>query len=81
MQTGNQSGNNRHQDVINEGNKRKNCKRKYQTYKQGDKILLKKAWKTKFNLYAYIGLYVIKAVRNNSTVRARKGRVMETFNF
>ena len=49
-------------------------------YKQGDKVLLKHAWKTKFNQDAYIGPYVITTVRNNVTVRAHKGRVMDTFN-
>ena len=35
---------------------------------------------TKFNQDAYIGPYVITAVRNNGTVRVRKGKVMDTFN-
>ena len=37
-------------------------------YKQGEKVLLKNAWKTKFNQDAYIGPYIITTVRNNGTV-------------
>ena len=48
-------------------------------YKQGDKVLLGNDRKTKFNQDAYLGLYVITAVRSNGTVRARKGRVTDTF--
>ena len=48
-------------------------------YKQGDKVLQKNMWKTKFNQDAYIGPYIKTAVRNNSTVRARKDRIMHTF--
>ena len=49
-------------------------------YKVGDEILLKNAWKTKFNQDAYLGPYTITAVRNNGTVRARKGKVTDTYN-
>ena len=70
----------RKQNLINKGNERENRNRISHTYKQGDKVLLKNAWKTKFNQDAYIGPYVITAVRNNGTVRARKGRVTDTFN-
>ena len=49
-------------------------------YQQGDKILLKNVWKTKFNQEIYIGPYVITAVRNNDTVRARKGKITDIFN-
>ena len=47
---------------------------------QGDKALLKNAWKIKFYQGAYLGPYVITAVRNNVTVRARKSSVTDTFN-
>ena len=46
--------------------------------KKGDKVLLKNAWKTKFNQDAYLGPYTITAVRNNFTVRVRKGAVWHT---
>ena len=46
-------------------------------YKQGDKAFIKNTWKTKFNQGANLGPYTIIAVRNNGTVRTRKGRVME----
>ena len=70
----------RKQDLINEGNKRENCYWINHTYKQVDKVLLKNAWKTKFNQHAYIGPYVITAIRNNGTVSARKGIVTDKFN-
>ena len=49
-------------------------------YKQGDKVLLKHAWTTKFSQDTYIGLYVITAVRNNGTVKAREGMVTDNVN-
>ena len=49
-------------------------------YKQGDKFLLKNAWKTKFDQDTYMGPYEITDVRNNGTVRARIGKVIDTFN-
>ena len=70
----------RKQDLINKGNERKNRNQINHTYKLGDKVLLKNMWKTKFNQDACIDSYVIIAVRNSGTVRACKGRVMDTFN-
>ena len=70
----------RKQKLINRGNERENKNRVLHEYKVGDKVLLKNAWKTKFNQDAYIGPYTITAVRNNGTVRARKGNVTDTFN-
>ena len=67
------------QNLINKGNNRENRNQINNTYKQGDKVLLKNAWKTKFNQEAYIDPYVITGVRNNVTVRAHKGRVTDTF--
>ena len=70
----------RKQGLINKGNTRENKKRKTHEYKTGDKVLLRNAWKTKFNHNAYLGPYTITAVRDNGTVRARKGRITDTFN-
>ena len=70
----------RKQELINKGNERENHKQINHSYKQGDKVLLKNAWKTKSNQDAYLDPYVIAAVRNNGTVRARKGRITDTFN-
>ena len=70
----------RKQNRINKGNERENRNRISHTYKIGDKVLLKNAWKTKFNQDAYKDPYVITAVRNNGTIRARKGRVMNIRN-
>ena len=67
------------QDLINKGIKCENHNQINHTYKQEDKVLLENAWKTKFFLDAYIGPYLIIAVRNNGTVRACKGRVTDTF--
>ena len=47
-----------------------NKKRKIHEYQTGYKVLLRNAWKTKFNQSAYLGPYVITAVRDNDTVRA-----------
>ena len=60
------------QDLINKGNKRENRNKMNHVYKEGDKVLFKNAWKTKFNHDAYIGPYVIKHVRNNGTVGSVK---------
>ena len=49
-------------------------------YRVGDKVSLKKEWKTKFNQDACKGPYNITAVRDNETVRARKDRIMDTYN-
>ena len=54
--------------------------RKDHTCRVGDKVLLKNEWKTKFNQDAYKGLCTITAVRDNVTVRVRKGRVTDTYN-
>ena len=49
-------------------------------YHTGDKVLLKNAWKTKFNQDPYICRYIVTEVQNNGTVRARKGNVTDTYN-
>ena len=70
----------RKQRLINRCNERENKNRKDHTYRVGDKILLKNEWKTKFNQDAYKGPCTITAVRDNGTVRVRKGRVTDTYN-
>ena len=49
-------------------------------YQTEDKVLLRNAWKMKFNQNAYLGPYVITAVKDNGTVRARIDRVTDSFN-
>ena len=72
---------NRKQNLINKGNARENRKRSDHTYSTGDKVLLKNAWKTKYNQDAYLGPYTITAVNNdNGTVTARKGKVTDVYN-
>ena len=60
-------------DLINKGNVQENKNRKINVYQTGDKVLLRNAQKTKFNQDPYLGSYVITAVIDNGTVRARKG--------
>ena len=70
----------RKQKLINRGNTQENKSRLDHVYKIGDKVLLKNAWKTKFNQDSYLGPYTITAVRDNGTVRARHGIVTDTYN-
>ena len=70
----------KNQDLINKGNAQENKKRYIHTYQTGDKVLLRNAWKTKFNQNVYLGPYVITAVRDNGTVRVGKGRITDIFN-
>ena len=71
----------RKQALINKGNQKENRRRQSHVYRTGDKVLLKNAWKTKYNADAYIGPYTITAVNeNNGTVNARKGKVTDTYN-
>ena len=70
----------RKQDLMDKGNQRKNCNKKEQTYNKRDKDVLKNVRKSKFNQDMYLGPYIITAVRNNGTVRARKGKIRDTFN-
>ena len=53
---------------------------KTDAYHTGDKVLLKNAWKTKFNQNAFLDPYVVTAVRDNVTVEVRKGRITDTLN-
>ena len=68
------------QYLNNKGNKHENCNQINHTYEQGDKVLLKNVWTTKFNQDSYLGPYEITVIRNNGTVRARKSGVTDTFN-
>ena len=70
----------RKQDLISKGNQRENRNRKEHTYNKEDNVLLKNAWKTKFNSDGYLGPYTIRAVQNNSTVTAHKRKIIATFN-
>ena len=70
----------RKQALINRGNARENRTRIPHEYKVGDLVLLKNEWSTKFNQDAYSGPLKITAVRNNGTVRARKGNITDTYN-
>ena len=70
----------RKQKLINKGNERENKNRIDYKYKEGDKVLLKNAWKTKFNQDAYSDPYKITTVQDNGTIRAKKGRVTDTYN-
>ena len=56
-----------------------NCNDKNYTYKKGYKALSQNMWETKFYLYAYLGPNIITDIRNIHTVRARKGKVTDTF--
>ena len=47
---------------INKGNQKENRRRQSYMYRTGDKVLLKSAWKTKFNQDAYIGPYTVTEV-------------------
>ena len=68
------------QHKIKKGNQKENHSRQSHVHRTRDKVLLKNAWKTKFNQETYIGPYTVTEVRNNGTVRARKGNVTDTFN-
>ena len=68
------------QDLNNKDNKRENRNRINYAYKEGDKVLLKNAWKTKFNQDAYLDSYVITVVSNIGIDRAQKGKVTNILN-
>ena len=68
------------QALIKKGNQHKNCHRQSHLYHTGGKVLLKNAWKTKFNQDAYIGPYTLTEVQNNGTSRARGGNIIDTYN-
>ena len=68
------------QALINKGNQKQNRRRQFHVYHTGDKVLLKNAWKTKFNQDTYKGPYTATEVGNNGTVCARKCNVTDTCN-
>ena len=68
------------QALINKGYQKENHCRQSHVYHTGDKVLLKIAWKTKFNQDVYIGPYTVTEVWNNGTVCNRKGKVTDTYN-
>ena len=67
------------QALINKGNQKENRRRQSHMYRTGDKVLLKNAWKTKFNQEVCIGPYTVTGVRNNGIVYAHKGNVIDTY--
>ena len=66
------------QAIINKGNQKENYHRQSHVYCTGNKVLLKNAWNTNFNQEAYVG--PCTEVWNNSTLCARKGNVIDTYN-
>ena len=65
---------------MTKGDQKENCRRQSHVFHIGDKVLLKNAWKTKFNQDVYKGPYTVTEVRNNGTVRARRSNVTDTHN-
>ena len=70
----------RKQALVNIGNQIENRRTQSHVYCIEDKVLLKNAWKTKFNQDAYIGPYTVTEVRNNGIARSCKGNVIDTCN-
>ena len=68
------------QALINKGNQKENRRRQSHVYHTGDKVLLKNAWKTKFNQDAYIGPYTVTEVWNNGTICTSRGNVTDSYN-
>ena len=62
------------QDLINNGNKCENHNQRNQIFKQGENALLKTRGRQNSIKSFYWGSCIITAVRNNGTVRTRKGR-------
>ena len=71
---------NHKQALINKGNQKEYCCSQSHVYHTGDKVLFKKAWKTKFNKDKYAGPFTMSKVQNSGTVRARRGNVTDTYN-
>jgi hypothetical protein len=70
----------RKQKRINKNNAAENAKRIPHTYHVGDKIMIKNDPHRKFGKNAYSGPYIITSVRNNGTVRYRKGNIEDVIN-
>jgi len=69
----------RKQKLINQNNKIENSKRIAYSYKEGDKVLLKRGTENKYES-PYQGPYVIQKVNNNGTVRLKVNNVIDTYN-
>ena len=69
----------RKQKIINKNNERENSKRKAHTYKEGDKVLLKRGTENKYEA-PYKGPYKILKVLTNGTVRFKVNSVTDTYN-
>ena len=68
------------QALLNKSNQKYICWRQSLVCQIRDRIFLKNAWKTKFNLDAYIGCYLVTEVQNNGTVCVCNGNVIDTYN-
>ena len=68
------------QALINKGNQKENHCRQSHVYHTGDKVSLKKAWKSKFRQDVYQGGYTITEVWNNRIVCTRRGNIIDTYN-
>ena len=64
---------------INEGDQKENLRRQSHVYRTGDNVLLKNAWKMKFNQDTYIGPYSLTEVENNGSGCACKGNIIDTY--
>ena len=68
----------RKQALMNKDYQKENRRRQSHVYLTRDKVLLKNAWKTKFNQDARIGPYTVTEVWNNGTECAHRSNVIET---
>ena len=68
------------EDLINKGNQQEILNQKGHLYNKGNIVQLKNVWKIKFDQDVYLGSTAITAFRKNSTVRAHKGKITDTFN-
>ena len=66
--------------IIRANNIKENKRRIPHQYHVGDAILIKNDQRTKYGADAYDGPFEITEVRDNGTVRVRKGRVTDTYN-
>ena len=65
--------------MINKNNQRENKTRHSHSYKQGDKILLRRGTENKYEV-PYSGPHQVLEVYDNGTLRIQKGAVAETIN-
>mgnify|MGYP000620621369 CR=1 FL=1 len=71
---------NNKQREINQNNKRENEKKILHKYKQGDKVLIRTDYKSKFSNEPYEGPYEVQQIYDNGTVRIKKGILHERLN-